>query len=228
MRRRCFETAGPGVTVRQPAGGTASGCETTGATLNQALVLLGLAWATMLVPAAVRARNGSPQVTIEGFERAMDVLRSETRSGGGRSAVPGRRVLVPRDAERIVERPVETRPVTRVRRSPRGDGRMAVRRAWFERLLALLVLSLAVAVFVGGWAWVGVGLVAVVTVSYAVLLRRLKLQRDQARRVLRSLRSETPTAVLDAEPGIADPAPTFDAAADGAADAAGRRRRWDD
>lgn len=188
-------------------------------------MLLGLAWATMLVPAAVRARNGSPKVTIEGFERAMDVLRSETNSSNGRSVAPGRRVLVPRDAERIVERTIETRPVTRVRRPPRGDGRMALRRAWFERLLALLVLSLAVAVFVGGWAWVGVGLVGVVTIGYAVLLRRLKLQRDQARHVLRSLRTEAPFVSPEADSEIADPVLTFDAAADAAVDADGRLRR---
>lgn len=177
------------------------------AIVSEALVLVVVLWAAAMVPSAVRARNASPHVTVGGFERAMEVLRSEQR------ATPGRRVMVPSDPERIVQRAVgapgsggssgapgpggasrtpptggsSSLPVSprSGRRFRREDPRVARRRAWFERLLAASVAALAAGVVLGGWFWLLAAVVVTGTVGYTVRLRRLKLQRDEARRVVR-------------------------------------------
>jgi hypothetical protein len=147
--------------------------------VSEALVLLVILWAAALVPSAVRARNASPHVTVGGFERAMDVLRSEQR------ATPGRRVMVPSDPERIVERRVGAPSPGPGRRVRREDPRVARRRAWFERLLVASVAAVALGLFLGGWLWLVPAVVVAVTLGYTVRLRRLKVQRDEARRVVR-------------------------------------------
>lgn len=149
--------------------------------MSEALVLLVILWAAALVPSAVRARNASPHVTVGGFERAMDVLRSEQRTP------PGRRVMVPGDPERIVQRAVRAPSPSpddggRFRRE---DPRVARRRAWFERLLVASVASMALGLFPGGWFWLVPAVVVGVTIGFTVRLRRLKVQADEARRVVR-------------------------------------------
>jgi hypothetical protein len=175
--------------------------------VSEALVLVVVLWAAAMVPSAVRARNASPHVTVGGFERAMDVLRSEQR------ATPGRRVMVPGDPERIVQRAVRAPgpdgsssapgsgrssgapgsagssgvPVSPMsgRRFRREDPRIARRRAWFERLLVASAAALAVGLIFGGWFWLLVAAFVPGTIGYMVRLRRLKVQRDEARRVVR-------------------------------------------
>jgi hypothetical protein len=147
--------------------------------VSEALVLLVILWAAAMVPSAVRARNASPHVTVGGFERAMEVLRSEQRS------TPGRRVMVPGDPERIVQRAARAPSPESRRRFRREDPRVARRRAWFERLLVASVAAVAVGLFLGGWSWLLTAAVVVVTLGYTVRLRRLKVQRDEARRVVR-------------------------------------------
>jgi hypothetical protein len=156
--------------------------------VNEALVLLVLIWAAMLIPNALRSRNASPHVTVGGFERAMDVLRSDGRGpGAGRRRGVGREVLVPRDALRIVERSVDATDADAPRRVHREDPRIVGRRTWFVRLLAASAVSVLLAVFVGSWLWLPTVLVLAATSAYVVLLRRWKLQRDEARRVVRDL-----------------------------------------
>jgi hypothetical protein len=166
--------------------------------VSEALVLVVVLWAAAMVPSAVRARNASPHVTVGGFERAMEVLRSEQR------AAPGRRVMVPGDPERIVQRAVRAPgpdgsskapgsgrssggPVAPMsgRRFRREDPRVARRRAWFERLLVASVAALAVGLVLGGWFWLPMAAFVPVTIGYTVRLRWLKVQRDEARRVVR-------------------------------------------
>jgi hypothetical protein len=142
-------------------------------------VLLVVLCAAALVPSAVRARNASPHVTVGGFERAMDVLRSEQQ------ATPGRRVMVPGDPERIVQRAVREPSPAQMRRFRREDPRVARRRAWFERLLVASVASIAIGSFLGSWFWLVPVVVVTVTLGYTGRLRRLKVQRDEARRVVR-------------------------------------------
>lgn len=176
--------------------------------MNEALVLLVLLWAVLLVPSALRSRaSSSPHVTVGGFERAMDVLRTSPRTGG-------RQLLVPADAGRIVAR-AESAPDGRgyapraaaspavasaagpgdpyapdVRSAAAEDPRVAARRAWFIRLLAGTAASLLLAVIVGGLLWVAAFVAIAATAGYAILLRRLKLQRDEVRTVVRSLEIE--------------------------------------
>lgn len=145
------------------------------------LVLLVLVWAALLLPGAIRSRNASPHTTVGGFERAMDVLRRDDRGPGG-----GRSVMVPRDAGRIVERPVDEAERTLPR--PRSeDPLVARRRAWFVRALVGTAVTFLLTVLLGGWLWFAFTLSLLLTGAYVALLRRLKLQRDEARRVVREL-----------------------------------------
>lgn len=183
--------------------------------MNEALVLLVLVWAALLLPGALRSRNTSPHATVGGFERAMDVLRSEVRR-----PATGRQVMVPGDAGRIVERPNTGEPARRPRR-PRASDPVVVRRlAWFLRCLAATGITLVVGVIAGGWLWLPFVVSAGLTAAYVAVLRHLKLQRDEADRVVRELD-------LDEE----HPAER-QAVAVGEADWVGsgtvRLRRWDD
>jgi len=152
--------------------------------VTDALVLLVLVWAALLLPGAVRSRRTSPHVTVGGFERAMDVLRTEARGSGGRE------LLVPRDAGRIVDHapigPSKSRSHTMPTQT-QEDPIIARRRANFIRALIATVVTLVLAVVVGGWLWVPFTLVVVGTAGYVAILRHLKLQRDEAKRVVREI-----------------------------------------
>lgn len=161
--------------------------------MNEALFLLILLWAALLLPKAVRsARSSSPHVTIGGFEHAMEVLSAER-------GAPGRHVYVPGEPGRIVDREV---PLVSSNPAPPPPRRrpepvlMVRRRVRFERLLVLSALSLVLALAVGGWAWGVVAVVVGTTIVYTVVLRRLKVQRDQARRVVRDLHLEQEVRVV--------------------------------
>lgn len=144
------------------------------------LVLLGLVWAALFLPGAVRAHNTSPHVTVGGFERAMNVLRSD----GNRRAA-GRRLMVPDDPARIVARPAHDHPASS--ETAAEDPVVARRRSWFVRALVACVVTLGAAVLLQGAAWLlFLGTVGA-TAAYVVVLRRLKQQRDQARAVVQQL-----------------------------------------
>lgn len=148
-----------------------------GETVNEALVLLALVWAALLVPAALRARAASPHATVGGFERAMDVLRSgsheehdrEPAMAGGGNDEHGR-------------------PAPAAGHPRHGEDPVIVhRRLWFVRGLVGTAASLLLAVLVGGWLWLPAVLITVLTAGYTVVLRYLKLQRDAAHEVVREL-----------------------------------------
>lgn len=158
--------------------------------MNEALILLVLVWAVLLLPSALRSRNAtSPHVTVGGFERAMDVLRSSPGDRPGK--VGSRRLLVPDDASRIVERgdaPTRDAEVLDGVRSVRHeDPTVASRRLWFVRLLAASAVAVVLAPLLGGPTWVLALLIVGGTGGYAALLRRWKLQRDEVRAVVREL-----------------------------------------
>ena len=182
-----------------------------------ALVLLALVWAVLLVPGVLRSRNASPHATVGGFERAMDVLRSESRS-----PTHGRQVMVPQDAGRIVDRAVDTSVTPGPMPRKHEDPIVARRRAWFLRSLVGTVSALVLALAVGGWLWLPFVVSAGFTGGYVAILRHLKLQRDQARQVVRDLE------LRSAE----EPAGASDVAVGGGASWGGsssvRLRRWDD
>jgi hypothetical protein len=176
--------------------------------VNEAIVLLVLLWAVVLVPGAIRSRNRtSPHATVGGFERAMDVLRSKPGVG--------REMLVPADAGRIVGRDVN-------RDEPRGPYRRenpvtVRRRTWFVRLLSGTGATFLLAVLLGGWLWLPFLFSALLAGGYTALLRHLKIQQDEARRVVRSidLRDRERAASADHEHPVA------------AGESAVRLRRWD-
>ena len=61
------------------------------------------------------------------------------------------------------------------------------RRLWFVRALLATGASFGLALLIGGGAWLVFTGVLVATVAYIAVLRHLKLQRDQARQVVRQL-----------------------------------------
>ena len=67
-----------------------------------------------------------------------------------------------------------------------------LRRTRFIRLVALSILSLVGAIVLGGSVWILAVAAVSVTVGYAVVLRRLKIQRDEARSVVRELHLRPP------------------------------------
>jgi hypothetical protein len=138
-----------------------------------ALLLLVLVWAVMVVPTALRSRERSPHATVGGFERAMNVLRGES----------GAQVV---DAD---GRPLDlyAGPVVRSRLDARTRRLMELRRVRFTRLVVVTFLAVVVASMLGGAAWSAPAVVAAVTLGYATVLRRAKLQRVEARRMVASL-----------------------------------------
>lgn len=175
----------------------------------EALVLVVLLWAVLLIPSALRSRtSSSPHVTVGGFQRAMDVLKASPSSSPSSPSAPasrgvGRRLLVPGEASRIVE---HQDPAMRSRSargddavppplvsSTREDPTISARRVWFLRLIGGTIGSLLVAIVAGGALLWTVALVAFAsTGAYVALLRRWKLQQDQVRDVVREL--EVPPA----------------------------------
>jgi hypothetical protein len=147
-----------------------------------ALMLLALVWVALLIPSALRSRSASPHITVGGFERAMDVLRTESRGRGGRE------LLVPSDAGRIVGRsPTEPGNTRSAAMPTQEDPIITRRRSRFVRSLIATGVTLVVAVVFGGWLWAAFAVVDGGTGGYVAILRHLKLQNDAARRVVREL-----------------------------------------
>lgn len=177
--------------------------------MNQALALLVFVWAGLLIPVAVRRSRTSPHATVGGFERAMDVLRSQPLGivpDGARHAAG---VASPRG--------LDAAPAGPGLSPARRDGAViARRRAWFVRGLAATAVSLPTAVLLGGWLWLLCAGTVVTFAGYVVVLRRQKLQRDDARRVVHELE-----AVGDTD-AVFPPV-----AVGGGAASTVRLRRWD-
>ncbi len=168
--------------------------------MNEPLVilLLVLIWAGLLVPSAFRSRSSSPHVTVGGFERAMDVLRTDVEESNMGRTANGRGLMVPGDAGRIVERPFHgdvgaPPPMPARRQSPI----QARREAWFIRALASVAATLVLSVLFGSWAWPLFAIAIAGTAAYVGVLRHLKLQRDEARRVVADLDLHRDQAVID-------------------------------
>ncbi|MCC5949498.1 MAG: hypothetical protein JJT89_13695, partial [Nitriliruptoraceae bacterium] len=167
--------------------------------MNEALVLLVLLWAGFLVPSALRNRHSSPHATVGGFERAMDVLGSGPQEVHMSRSSSGRRLMVPGDANRIVEREsAGAASADMVSVHVRGrDPVVARREAWFVRSLIATGASFLAAVLVGGYLWTLFAVVFLVSLGYVAVLRHLKLQRDEARRVVAELDLHRQSTVID-------------------------------
>lgn len=135
--------------------------------MNEALiVVLVLMWAVALLPSVLRSRGSNTHATVGGFERAMDVLRQRP---------DGRYVMVPDNAARLVGD------------DRHGDQTLARRRKLFARLLGMTSLSLLFAFVWGGFLWTLASLSLLGLGGYAAVLRRWKVEREQAREVVRQL-----------------------------------------
>jgi len=137
---------------------------------NLALVAVAT-WVAVLAASALRSRQTSPVATVGGFERAMNALEVDPRSSHGR---PGSQPAQP--------------PLVRRREDPMT----VLRRTRFFRLSVASIASLIIAIVLGGFFWIAALGVTAVTVGYAVVLRRLKIQRDEARSVVRELHLRPP------------------------------------
>jgi hypothetical protein len=168
--------------------------------VNEPLVilLLVLIWAGLLVPSAFRSRSSSPHVTVGGFERAMDVLRTDAEETNMGRTPTGRGLLVPGDAGRIVQRPVtvDSNPPPSLA-SRQQNPVQARREAWFIRALASVAGTFVLGVVFGGWAWPLFVVAVAGTAAYVGVLRHFKLQRDEARRVVAELDLHRDRTVID-------------------------------
>lgn len=182
-----------------------------------ALLVLVLVWAVMVVPTALRSRERSPRATVGGFERAMNVLRGD---GGAVVDADGMPILL--DDPR--------RPVVRSRLDRSTQRLMARRRTRFTRLVVASLGSIALGAFLGGLAWTVTATVVATTATYTALLRRAKVQRVQARRSVAAL-----VSAFDDAPSARRASPGQTAPASASASAGGgweqgvtvRLRHWD-
>lgn len=150
--------------------------------MTDALVLLAMVWVALLLPSALRSRRTSPHNTVGGFERAMNVLRTDARGSGGRA------LLIPADAGRIVGyTPIEPGTTRSATMAIQEDPIIVRRRTRFVRALVATVATFVLAAVFGGWLWPVFVVVAGGTGGYVAILRHLKLQRDEAARVVSEL-----------------------------------------
>ena len=167
--------------------------------VSEALVLVVLVWAVVLVPGALKSRSRTRRDVVDGFERPMEAASTDRPEDDPRR----RPVLVAGEVPRDVQPDV----IGRSLRFRREDPVIARRRLWFQRMLAGTALTLVVALVFGGWLWLAFGITLALTATYVAVLRYFKLQRDEVRRVLRELE----LADRD-EPALADEPVVEDAA----------------
>jgi membrane protein implicated in regulation of membrane protease activity len=136
--------------------------------VTTALVLLVVAWAAVLGYRFLRSRRSSPSATIGGFERSTGALGTEVPAAErGASRAPASALL-------------------------REDPLTVRRRVRFVRLVAATLVTLVVALWLGGVVWTLFLAALIATSGYVVVLRRLKVQRDEAREVVRELHLRPP------------------------------------
>lgn len=100
------------------------------------------------------------------------------------------------------------------------------RRTRFFRLVAATLAALVVAIWLGGLLWSLFAVLFAATVSYVIVMRRIKIQRDEARRVVRELRLRPPD-VYGEQQGLSRAAGA-ESMSDAYASTTVRLRRWDD
>jgi hypothetical protein len=149
------------------------------------VVLLGGLWASILVPAAVRARREtSPLHSVDHFERSMGMLAPKPSVGPANT--PGRYVMV-------LERP--SRLTGAARMSPAIERRKAV----LLRLLGAVPITGILAWTSGGFFALLFRLSILALVAYVLLLVQVQSRRMQAARKLHHLpvrrQAEEPAAI---------------------------------
>lgn len=157
-------------------------------TMNPSLLLLVLVWVALLLPGALRSQlRSSPRTTVGGFQRTMDGLRTDGRSA---DALPGAPLRVSSASDPL------TAPTSSASRRHVEEPTLVRRRVRFLRLAGFALITLVAAPIVGGSMWVVAGIVWSSVVTTAMILRRLKLQREAARSVLTRLDLRRPAQPL--------------------------------
>lgn len=145
---------------------------------------------------ALRTWQTSPSATVGGFERTMEALSDRGRDDRHPAAV------------RLREHPMTVQ-----------------RRVRFLRMLAATGVALALAVVLRGVFWLPFVAMIIATGSYVVILRRLKIQRDEARNVVRELHLNPPDS---RGRGLVGAAVGAEMMPDGFPSTSVRLRRWED
>lgn len=130
------------------------------------LVLLGLAWAAVFLPAAARARQGTPLSTAERFRRRMQLIAPPPASSRGRW------IVVPESTDRLAH--------------------FSYRRAQEKRRKIFLGLLTAASVLflislVSGALWSLTAVAGSTLFSYVVLLVGVKRRNEDIRRKIQPL-----------------------------------------
>jgi len=126
------------------------------------LALLGFAWAVVVVPAAIRARQSEPLPSTERFKRSMQMLAPPSTPGGRWILVPES----PQQAARNARRKMQAR-----------------RRVVFEVLITATATSFLVAVMVRGVMWRVHAVSFALLFAYIVLLIALKTRSEEETKV---------------------------------------------
>lgn len=145
------------------------------------LGILALAWMTVLLPAALRARQNGPMSSAQRFRRGMDLIAPSTPAGAGRW------VMVPKAAGYRTGRSARQRRLERRRRTLTG-------------LLWCTTIVLPAGLITGG-VMRTVGYVAsVALVSYVALLIGIKRREQEARLKVHSIEDRRRPDVAFHEP----------------------------
>lgn len=140
------------------------------------IVLLGLLWASILIPGVLRGRRQrSPHTSIDAFERSMGILANDLRRHvPGSAPPPGRQVLVVDDRDRFARRPSRLRALRR-------------RRQVLQALVLLTLLSGVAAAVAGVPGLAALGVSGTALAAYVAVLLRVRAREGDARRTLRYL-----------------------------------------
>lgn len=146
------------------------------------LVLLGLAWVAVFLPAAARARQGTPLSTAERFRRRMQLIAPPPASSKGRW------IVVPESTDRLAYASFR-----------RGQER---RRKIFLGLLTATSVSFLMSLFSGGM-WVVTVAIASSLFVYVVLLIGVKRRSDDIRNKIQPLHRPQTRRARDLQPARA-------------------------
>lgn len=143
------------------------------------VVLLGVLWASILVPGVLRdRRRRSPSNSIDAFERSMGILANDlharTPGHGSQTVATGRHVLVVADPARLARRPARLRTLRR-------------RRQMLQGLALVTVLAALAAVVAGEWTVWLFAATGTALVAYVAVLARIRAREADARRTVRPL-----------------------------------------
>lgn len=131
------------------------------------LVIVGLAWVAVFLPAAVRARETTPLTAAQRFKRRMDLIAPQVPRRGGRW------VVVP-----------EARAAARIEAFARSQAR---RRAILKFLAVGTIVTGPIGIFTSGLFSTLAMTFSVSLISYVVLLLGTKRQRQERSEKVRSL-----------------------------------------